>query len=195
MNQECLHLVDSQGMSVSPDIEAAVGQAFRWVSRDYPRMDPAQLANWAESVASAMQVRRTSLESPRRYAYTALKGRVLDWLRTGTAREESAGMGHDLERISGVGHSFQGAVERKILFGQLQAALNERDRSILVLLLQDKTSPATIAESLGITYPAAAKAIQRVKERVSALLRDTHRNADKSDRSALFYGAKGKPAL
>ena len=57
-----------------------------------------------------------------------------------------------------------------ILFDQLKTKLSERDRHILVLLLQDLTSPASVAAALGVSYSAAAKAIQRVKERIAAIL-------------------------
>ena len=48
----------------------------------------------------------------------------------------------------------------------------ERDRHILVLLLQDVTSPANVAAALDVSYSAAAKAIQRVKDRISTMLVD-----------------------
>jgi DNA-directed RNA polymerase specialized sigma24 family protein len=48
--------------------------------------------------------------------------------------------------------------------------LSERDRHILVLLQQGMTSPASVAAALGVSYAAAAKAIQRVKERIAAIL-------------------------
>ena len=54
-------------------------------------------------------------------------------------------------------------MERAVLFEQLSTKLSERDRLILVLLLQDVTSPANVAAALGVSYSAAAKAIQRVK--------------------------------
>ena len=57
-----------------------------------------------------------------------------------------------------------------MLFEQLRTKLNERDRQILILLLQDITSPRDVAEALGIKYDAAAKAIQRVKDRMAAIL-------------------------
>jgi DNA-directed RNA polymerase specialized sigma subunit len=91
-------------------------------------------------------------------------------MRSGAAKEQVAGIGRDLESIGGLSSSFQGAIDRKILFEQLKATLNERDRYILVLLLEDKTSPATVAKALGTSYPAAAKAIQRVKERIASTL-------------------------
>jgi DNA-directed RNA polymerase specialized sigma24 family protein len=41
-----------------------------------------------------------------------------------------------------------------------------------VLLLQDVTSPANVAAALDVSYSAAAKAIQRVKDRISTMLVD-----------------------
>jgi DNA-directed RNA polymerase specialized sigma24 family protein len=63
-------------------------------------------------------------------------------------------------------------IERAVLFEQLSTKLSERDRHILVLLLQDMTSPANVAAALGVSYSAAAKAIQRVKDRISTMLED-----------------------
>lgn len=44
-----------------------------------------------------------------------------------------------------------------------------------MLLLQDITSPADVASALGIKYDAAAKAIQRTKERMAAILSEVPR--------------------
>lgn len=165
-----LHLVDLNGNAVRPEVQVAVETAFRWVVRDFPLVDSAMVANWAELVAVSMEARADTLISPQRYAYSALKGRIRDWQRTGPAREETVGVDRDLERIGGLTDSFQVQVDRKILFDQLKASLNERDRYILVLLLEDNTSPAVVAGALGTSYSAAAKAIQRVRERIAATL-------------------------
>jgi DNA-directed RNA polymerase specialized sigma subunit len=87
--------------------------------------------------------------------------------------------------------SFQGVIDRKILFEQLKATLNERDRYILVLLLEDKTSPATVANELGTSYPAAAKAIQRVKERIASSLTRARKKDDPGHGSTQFCETKG----
>ena len=170
MNQALLHLVDTGGHAVSPAIQTAVEQAHRWVLRDFPRVDPAMIDDWAEGVAKTMEERGEAIDSPKRYAYVALKGRVRDWLRTKAAKEERSGIGPDLERLSGTQASFQETVDRQILFEQLKRTLNERDRYILVLLLEDRSSPAVIAEALDVTYSAAAKAVQRMKERLAEVL-------------------------
>jgi len=187
-----LHFVDESGVAIPTEIETAVERSFHWVLRDYPQVDSALIANWAEDVARTMKARETPVISPLRYAYAALKGRVRDWMKSGSAQEQLAGVGQDLERIGGLGRSFQNAADRKILFEQLKATLNERDRYILVLLLQDNTSPATIADALGTTYPAAAKAIQRVKERIAATLNGGARKIDDSGHgSPQFCATKG----
>jgi len=186
-----LHLVDTNGTIVCAEVETAVERSFHWVLRDYPQVDPAMIANWAEEVAHSMQERATILISPQRYAYSALKGKVRDWMRSGAAREQVAGIGRDLESIGGLSGSFQGAIDRKILFEQLKATLNERDRYILVLLLQDKTSPATVANALGTTYSAAAKAIQRVKERLASTLTGARKIDDPGHGSPQFCETKG----
>ena len=191
MTRAQLHLVDTSGIAVCPEVETAVERSFHWVLRDYPQLDSAMIANWAEEVALSMQMRVTTIVSPQRYAYAALKGKVHDWMRSASAKEEVAGLGRDLERIGGLNGSFEGAVDRKILFEQLKATLNERDRYILVLLLEDNTSPATVAKALGTTYPAAAKAIQRVKERIASKLTGARKVGDPGHGSPLFCETKG----
>jgi hypothetical protein len=191
MTRAQLHLVDTFGTAVCLEVETAVERSFHWVLRDYPQVDSAMIANWAEEVALSMQVRVTTIVSPQRYAYAALKGKVHDWIRSAPAKEEVAGLGRDLERIGGRNGSFEGAVDRKILFEQLKATLNERDRYILVLLLEDNTSPATVAKALGTTYPAAAKAIQRVKERIASKLTGARKVGDPGHGSPLFCETKG----
>ena len=191
MTRAQLHLVDTSGTAVCPEVETAVERSFQWVLRDYPQLDSAMIANWAEEVALSMQMRVTIIVSPQRYAYAALKGKVHDWMRRAPAKEEVAGLGRDLERIGGLNGSFEGAVDRKILFEQLKATLNERDRYILVLLLEDNTSPATVAKALGTTYPAAAKAIQRVKERIASKLTSARKVGDAGHGSPQFCSTKG----
>jgi DNA-binding CsgD family transcriptional regulator len=164
-----LHLVDDDGTIVSPAIREATEAAFRWVSKDYPNFDTAKLADLAEALAVSMQGREIAIEFPERYAYAALKGKVRDWLRTGSAQEQSSGIRRDMERIGGVNGTFQRTVDRRILFDQLQIALSERDRAILFLLLNEKTAQE-VAGELKTSYPAARKAIQRVKERIGAIL-------------------------
>jgi hypothetical protein len=191
MNLPSLHLVDSQGAILSPRIREAVELAFRWVKRDYPQIDTAMIANWAEEIGSSMQSFQTSLEFPDRYAYAALKGKVSDWLRTKVANEEVVGIGLDLERIGGVRASFQAAADRRILFEQLKLSLNERDRYILMLLLDDETSPATVAKALHMKYFAAAKAIERVKARMKAALAKSQKRPEKSAGPVRFCETKG----
>jgi len=191
MNRAQLHLVDGNGIAIASEIENAVERSFHWVLRDYPQVDPALIANWAEDLARRMQAREIPITSPMRYAYAALKGKVRDWMKSGVAQERLAGVGRDLGPIGGFGGSFQSAVDRKILFEQLKATLNERDRYILVLLLQDQTSPATVANALGTTYPTAAKAIQRVKERIANTLKGARKIDDSGHGSPQFCETKG----
>lgn len=76
----------------------------------------------------------------------------------------------ELERWAGIDRSTQRVTYRTVLFDQLKTKLSDRDRHILVLLQQDITSPASVAAALGVSYAAGAKAIQRVKERISTIL-------------------------
>lgn len=164
-----LHLVDSEGTEVSSLIRGAIETAFRWVSSDNPNVDKAQLADWAEAVARKMQLLGSAIEFPERYAYAALKGKLRDWRKTATAKEETSGARRDMERIGGMSSGFQTAVDRRIMFEQVRNGLPERDRDILVLLLSEH-SASEIADELKTNYPAARKAIQRMRERAEALL-------------------------
>lgn len=185
-----LHLVDASGSAVSPAIRGAVESAFHWAIRTYPNFDKAKIADWAEVVAASMQVRGDAIQAPERYAQAALKGKVRDWLRTGSAREQSHGMGRDLERIGGVTGSFQGVVDRKILFEQLEATLTDRD-SLILLMLRDGRSAQEIAAHLKTSYPAARKAIQRFRERVRPVLSDTRRQGEEGHGSVHLCQSKG----
>jgi DNA-binding CsgD family transcriptional regulator len=164
-----LHLVDSKGVSLCPTLQMACETAFVWVTRDNPDFDQAQIANWAEEIGAVMQDRGELIRSPRRYAHVALRGKVRDWRRTGAGRAELRGAGSELEHIGGVTESFAIDVETKILFEQLSLSLKERDRAILVLLTRGE-STTQIASFLGMNYAAAAKAMQRVKDRISVVV-------------------------
>ena len=172
-----LHLIGAEGANISPGIREAVELAFRWVGNDYPDLDRARLSDWAESLAVSMANRGIGISSPNRYAYAALRGKVRDWLRTGSAQEQASGVSRDLERLGGSSSSFQGTADHKILFDQLRGALGERDRTILILLLNEK-SAQDIATELKTSSPAARKAIQRVKDRIRLLLGTGPKNRD-----------------
>jgi hypothetical protein len=170
MGQTLLHLVDRRGQTLPVGIRLAVEAAHRWVRREYPHLDEAEVAGWAEDVGKAMGGRLDDIWSPYRYAYAALHGKVQEWFRSNASKEIPVGIGSELERWAGIDRSTQRVIYRAVLFDQLKTKLSERDRHILVLLQQDITSPASVAAALGVSYGAAAKAIQRVKERISTIL-------------------------
>jgi RNA polymerase sigma factor (sigma-70 family) len=169
MRKQRLHLIDVNGDPVSPPIRTAVEAAMNWVNHEFPQIDQAVMANAAELLAKKMESNKDSLGSPRRYAYVALRGKVIEWMRRKGEKELAVGLDSDLEKIAGVNHSFQHRVDGSILFQQLRATLSDRDREILVLLLSNATS-TEIADHLGITPPAARKATQRLRERLAACL-------------------------
>lgn len=171
MSSPQLHLVDEAGKPVSPLISAAVEAAFRWAAAEFHYIDTALLAGWAEQIGRTMQAKAESLNSVRRYAYAAMHGRIRDWQKTGASREMAIGLSRDLEEWMGPVYSVQGKVDRTIFFEQLKAHLSARDRYILTLLLEEDASPSRIASALGVSYGAAAKAIQRVKNRIADAFR------------------------
>jgi DNA-directed RNA polymerase specialized sigma24 family protein len=170
MRSPYLHFIDTNGDAVSPAIKSAVEAAFRWALTEYPDIDSALLANFAERLAKNMQANIDSITSIRRYAYAGMHGKVRDWLKNKTPKEITVGLGQDLDGYAGVTASFQGAVDRAILFEQLRSKLSARDRYILVLLVQQNATPTDVAAGLGISYSAATKAIQRVRERIATAL-------------------------
>jgi hypothetical protein len=170
MGQTLLYLVDRRGETLPVAIRLAVEAAHRWVRREYPHLDAAVVAGWAEDVGKAMGGRLDDIRSPYRYASAALHGKVREWFRSNASKEIPVGIGSEFERWAGIDRSTQRVIYRTVLFDQLKTKLSERDRHILVLLQQDITSPASVAAALGVSYAAAAKAIQRVKERISTIL-------------------------
>jgi DNA-directed RNA polymerase specialized sigma24 family protein len=170
MSQTLLHLVDQRGQTLPVAIRLAVEAAHRWVRWEYPHLDEAVVAGWAEDVGKAMGARLDEIRSPYRYAFAALHGKVREWFRSNASREVLVGIGRELELWAGIDRSTQRVIYRAVLFDQLKTKLSERDRHILVLLQQDITGPASVAAALGVSYAAAAKAIQRVKERIAAIL-------------------------
>jgi hypothetical protein len=170
MGQTLLHLVDRNGKDLAAETRDAVKDAYDWAVREYPKVDDASIAGWAEELGEAMAARPTLIEFPRRYAFAGLKGKINAWFRKHPVQEITVGIGPELEQWVGLDRKVPIAIERVVLFEQIKTMLNERDKQILVLLLQDITSPKDVASALGIRYQAAAKAIQRVKERMATIL-------------------------
>ncbi len=185
MSRAPLHLVDTAGNPVRTSVRVAVEDAFHWVVRRHPLVDPALIANWAEEVASFMQSMDANLGSPGRYADVALRGKVRDWQRTKPAKQQPMGIGPDLERIGGADRQVQAVLDRKVFFEQVRATLSERDQVIMLLLL-DGLDDFEIASALAVTYAAGRKAIQRVKQRMAA--------AASGDRTKNYPG-QGSPTL
>jgi RNA polymerase sigma factor (sigma-70 family) len=129
------------------------------------------LADIAEGVAASIARKRSDILAVMQYAIVAIDGRVQEWLRKHPKVEVGGCETAELERALGTAvDSAYSDVELKHLFDQMKTHLSERDRQILALIEQDRGSPRDVAEALGLTYMAAAKAIQRAKERVAEIL-------------------------
>ncbi len=165
-----LHLVDKKGDPVEREIHVAVAAAFKSCVQRFSRIDDAILAGFAEAVAASMNSRSSEIGTFRNYARVAMNGKVYEWLRSHPGKERGVERFDELERLAGaaVDRSFADA-ELEILFSQIRTHLTERERHILVLMKQE-LRPREISAALGITYDAAAKAMQRVRERVASLL-------------------------
>lgn len=144
--------------------------AYGWAAHDYPNVDSSLLATWAEQVGAFMAEREPPVESPRRYASAALQSRIREHFRSSGSREVSVGTDQELDAKAGPELQSARDIERQVLFRELRSQLSERDRQIFILLQQDVTSPQGIASSLSISYSAAGKAVQRLRERLQAIL-------------------------
>lgn len=190
MRRAHLHLIDSNGVVLNAEIHAACETAFKRVVLDFPHFDQALIADWAEEIAATMDERGEAIQFPKRYAWMALRGRVRDWLRTGPGRAELKGIGPELEEVAGVTESFTDQSERELLFEQILPDLNERDRAILILL-QNEESTTAIAALLNVNYFAAAKAMQRMKDRVSVVVNGTRHKAGNGSEAGKLRTTRG----
>lgn len=159
-----------------PEIAAAVEAAYRWALSTFPGVDTALLANAAKRLAKNMETNKGQLESPRRYAYAAMHGKVRDLMKTRAANETR------IDQLGVTAKSFEDHIERSILCQQLRAQLSDRDRFILILLTELDAGPKNVARALGISTEAATKAIQRVRQRLAACL-DTAEKYSKEKQS------------
>jgi len=180
-----LHLVDDEGQPVGADIRVAVEAAYQASVLRFSRIDQAILAGFAEGVAASMNRRRSEIQALRSYAQVAMNGRVQEWFRHHPGVEIGVDDSAELERIAGgvIDRSFDDA-ELEVLFSQMKTHLGERDLHIFVLMEQDLGNPGDVAAAFHISYNAAAKAIQRAKEHMAALLggigKNTPHNHDSS---------------
>ena len=166
-----LHLVDQYGQPVPPQVRLAVEAAYRWAEREYQPFDHAVLAAMAEAVALAMCRHLDRIEFPRRYAVAALMGKLHEWYRAHPAVEILMDPA-EVEALPDDEPKAISAAELNLLFSEIKAQLSERDRQVLVLLEQD-LGPQEIAKAFQISYFAAAKAIQRARDRMAAILSET----------------------
>jgi len=166
-----LHLVDEHGQPVPPQVRLAVEAAYRWAEREYERFDRAVLAEMAEALALGMCRRLDRIELPRRYAVAALAGKLQEWYRAHPAVEVMLEP-EDLEQVIQAEPVPATSPDLNVLFAEIKAQLSERDRQVLVLLEQD-LGPQEIAKAFEISYFAAAKAIQRARDRMAVILSET----------------------
>src|SRR5262245_55085484 len=118
MTGSLLYLVDQDNKPVKPEIRIAVEAAFRWSVHEYRNMDEADLATLAEAVALGMSKRLGEVQSPRRYAFAALTGRIQEWFRAHPAKMVSFETEDELDSEIGPDDRFVFDVEQKLLFAQ-----------------------------------------------------------------------------
>ena len=132
MRKSELHLISENGDTVTPEIAGAVEAAYHWAVSVFPSMDTALLANAAERLARDMEANKGELESPRRYAYAAMHGKVRDLQKSRAANESTMPL-HELDQPGITVKSFEDNIERSILFQQLRAQLSDRDSRSLYI--------------------------------------------------------------
>ena len=130
------------------------------------------LSRWLWQCAGAW----SEIEFPRRYAFTALTGKLQEWYRAHPAIEILMDPA-EVEHLTGDKPKSTSAADLNVLFSQIKSRLSERDRQILVLLEQD-LGAQEIAKAFKISYSAAGKAIQRARERMAAILSATEDQQD-----------------
>jgi RNA polymerase sigma factor (sigma-70 family) len=186
MADSLLHLVDEDTNPVKSEIRIAVEAAFRWSVREYRNIDEAELAAMAEAVALGMSKRFGDIQSPRRYAFAAMTGRIQGWFRAHPAKMVSFETEDEFDREVGPDGRFLFDIERRLLIAQIRGQLNKRDRQICILLEQDISSPGDIAKALEISYAAAAKALQRAKERMASIVMLERPGVEKTSKSKIL---------
>jgi DNA-directed RNA polymerase specialized sigma24 family protein len=184
-----LHLVDQYGQPVPPQVRLAVEAAYRWAEREYERFDRAVLAEMAEALALAMCRHQDRIELPRRYAVAALAGKLQEWYRAHPAVEVMLEP-EDLEQVMQAEPVPATSPDLNVLFAEIKTQLSERDRQILVLLEQG-LGPQEIAKAFDMSYSAAAKAIQRARDRMAAILRETRNQTGEENGSMNLSRAVG----
>src|SRR5579863_3440381 len=148
-----LHLVDEYDQPAPSQVRLAVETAYRWALHEYRHFDRAVLAGMAESVALAMCRRLDEIEFPRRYAFTALTGKLHEWYRAHPAIEILMDPA-EVEDLTGDKPKSTSVADLNVLFSEIKARLSERDRQILALLEQD-LGPQEVAKAFEISYSAA----------------------------------------
>ena len=85
----------------------------------------ADLAALAEAVALSMSKRRDEIQSPRRYAFAALTGRLQEWFRPHPAKMVSFETEEELDREIGPDDRLVFDVERRLFLAQIRRQLSE----------------------------------------------------------------------
>jgi len=171
MAKTLLNLIDDAGQPVPADVRVAVTRAYRYIAPRFRRIDDAVLAGFAEAVAAAMCRRAEEIKSVNQYASAAMLGKAYEWVQSHPS-EITVGTLAALEAANGTARTDDsfGAIENAVLFERVKTHLSTRDRQILVLVEQELDTPAAIASALGLSYDAAKKALQRARDKMSALL-------------------------
>ena len=181
-----LHLVDQDNTPDKPEIRMAVEAAYGWSIRDFRNIDEADLAAMAEAVALNMAKRFDEIQSPRRYAFAALMGRIEEWFRRHPAKMVSFQSDGEFDKAIGPDDRFTLEVERKLLFAQIRDHLSERDRLICILLEHGMGRPREIAKVLGLSYKAAHQALQRTKKRMASIVMVETAGTEKSAKTKIL---------
>jgi len=166
-----LHLIDDAGEPVPHEVREAVERAYRQLARQFTRIDGAVLAGIAESVAAKCCRRKDQIASMDHYVWTAMVGKVHEWLRAHPLVEVPVQTEEEMEALADAAedHSLS-AINNALLIAKMRTSLSTRDRQILALIEQDIDTAHGIAVELGLSYQAAKKALRRAKENMASIL-------------------------
>lgn len=135
MNQ-VLFLTDACGGPVTENIANAVHVAYFKMLTEFPLLDSALIANWAEEVACTMQRKRTEIHHPRSFSIMCLRRKILCHYKLKKANCVFVGGQVSLEIKTGRRAGRATSPEYGVMLRGVRVGLNERENLVLSLLLQ-----------------------------------------------------------
>lgn len=180
MTEYFLNLVGSDGQPIDTHIAHGVRFAYGRISRRFPRVDEALMANWAEETALYMQARSADITFPCAYAYNRMKWMVFNYFNLSSSQVETVGTANELETHTRatVAFSAQHDPEYRMFLGRVRADLDDRENLILSLLINGYTLPE-MCQILGFGRDYGRQVIARLKQKMAVVCAYTERRTDR----------------